>query len=191
MKEEFHLIDQLEMDQFLSRDEWIFLIEHRSDALERYLLKRLKQSASANMAMTFISGGLLNLPTTATTIAITAVSGKAIQTFCVTACLRLRFFPAATSVMNWGFAPLYFRVVKITGLQQNGWQRLLQRFTRIFLIVLLHCPSVNVHGKAIRLCSMRVLTVICSVMKHMTLSITAGFILIRFLPFTDGNAFGI
>ena len=25
----------------------------------------------------------------------------------------------------------------------------------------------------------------------MTLSITAGFILIRFLPFTDGNAFGI
>mgnify|MGYP007092552545 FL=1 len=35
MKEEFHLIDQLEIDQFLSRDEWIFLIEHRSDALER------------------------------------------------------------------------------------------------------------------------------------------------------------
>ena len=40
MKEEFHLIDQLEIDQFLSRDEWIFLIEHRSDALERYLLDR-------------------------------------------------------------------------------------------------------------------------------------------------------
>lgn len=55
MKEEFHLIDQLEMDQFLSRDEWIFLIEHRSDALERYLLKSLKQSVSANMAMIFIS----------------------------------------------------------------------------------------------------------------------------------------
>lgn len=27
MKEEFHLIDQLEIDQFLSRDEWIFLID--------------------------------------------------------------------------------------------------------------------------------------------------------------------
>ena len=40
MKEEFHLIDQLEMDQFLSRDEWIFLIEHRSDALERYLFEK-------------------------------------------------------------------------------------------------------------------------------------------------------
>ena len=52
MKEEFHLIDQLEIDQFLSRDEWIFLIEHRSDALERYLFEK---SASANMAMIFIS----------------------------------------------------------------------------------------------------------------------------------------
>ena len=51
MKEEFHLIDQLEIDQFLSRDEWIFLIEHRSDIF----LKSLKQSASANMAMIFIS----------------------------------------------------------------------------------------------------------------------------------------
>lgn len=40
MKEEFHLIDQLEIDQFLSRDEWIFLIEHRSDALERYLFEK-------------------------------------------------------------------------------------------------------------------------------------------------------
>ena len=40
MREEFHLIDQLEMDQFLSRDEWIFLIEHRSDALERYLFEK-------------------------------------------------------------------------------------------------------------------------------------------------------
>lgn len=40
MKKEFHLIDQLEMDQFLSRDEWIFLIEHRSDALERYLFEK-------------------------------------------------------------------------------------------------------------------------------------------------------
>ena len=181
MKEEFHLIDQLEIDQFLSRDEWIFLIEHRSDALERYFQK------SPIYSLTFRA----LYETRSNSYHITAVSGKAIQTFCVTACLRLRFFPAATSVMNWGFAPLYFRVVKITGLQQNGWQRLLQRFTRIFLIVLLHCPSVNVHGKAIRLCSMRVLTVICSVMKHMTLSITAGFILIRFLPFTDGNAFGI
>ena len=191
MKEEFHLIDQLEIDQFLSRDEWIFLIEHRSDALERYLFEKSEAVRIREYGHDIYIRGLIEFTNYCHNDCYTAVSGKAIQTFCVTACLRLRFFPAATSVMNWGFAPLYFRVVKITGLQQNGWQRLLQRFTRIFLIVLLHCPSVNVHGKAIRLCSMRVLTVICSVMKHMTLSITAGFILIRFLPFTDGNAFGI
>ena len=155
MKEEFHLIDQLEIDQFLSRDEWIFLIEHRSDALERYLFEKSEAVRIREYGHDIYIRGLIEF-----------------TNYCHN-------------------APLYFRVVKITGLQQNGWQRLLQRFTRIFLIVLLHCPSVNVHGKAIRLCSMRVLTVICSVMKHMTLSITAGFILIRFLPFTDGNAFGI
>ena len=184
MKEEFHLIDQLEIDQFLSRDEWIFLIEHRSDALERYLFEKSEAVRIREYGHDIYIRGLIEF-----------------TNYCHNDCYYcgirksnpniLRFFPAATSVMNWGFAPLYFRVVKITGLQQNGWQRLLQRFTRIFLIVLLHCPSVNVHGKAIRLCSMRVLTVIYSVMKHMTLSITAGFILIRFLPFTDGNAFGI
>ena len=191
MKEEFHLIDQLEMDQFLSRDEWIFLIEHRSDALERYLFEKSEAVRIREYGHDIYIRGLIEFTNYCHNDCYYCGIRKAIPTFCVTACLRLRFFPAATSVMNWGSAPLYFRVVKITGLQQNGWQRLLQRFTRIFLIVLLHCPSVNVHGKAIRLCSMRVLTVICSVMKHMTLSITAGFILIRFLPFTDGNAFGI
>ena len=191
MKEEFHLIDQLEIDQFLSRDEWIFLIEHRSDALERYLFEKSEAVRIREYGHDIYIRGLIEFTNYCHNDCYYCGIRKSNPNILRTACLRLRFFPAATSVMNWGFAPLYFRVVKITGLQQNGWQRLLQRFTRIFLIVLLHCPSVNVHGKAIRLCSMRVLTVICSVMKHMTLSITAGFILIRFLPFTDGNAFGI
>ena len=191
MKEEFHLIDQLEIDQFLSRDEWIFLIEHRSDALERYLFEKSEAVRIREYGHDIYIRGLIEFTNYCHNDCYYCGIRKSNPNI-----LRYRLSPSEILSCchigyELGFAPLYFRVVKITGLQQNGWQRLLQRFTRIFLIVLLHCPSVNVHGKAIRLCSMRVLTVICSVMKHMTLSITAGFILIRFLPFTDGNAFGI
>lgn len=191
MREEFHLIDQLEMDQFLSRDEWIFLIEHRSDALERYLFEKSEAVRIREYGHDIYIRGLIEFTNYCHNDCYYCGIRKSNPNI-----LRYRLSPSEILSRchigyERGFVPLYFKVVKITGLQQNGWQRLLQRFTRIFLIVLLHCPSVNVHGKAIRLCSMRVLTVICSVMKHMTLSITAGFILIRFLPFTDGNAFGI
>lgn len=191
MKEEFHLIDQLEIDQFLSRDEWIFLIEHRSDALERYLFEKSEAVRIREYGHDIYIRGLIEFTNYCHNDCYYCGIRKSNPNI-----LRYRLSPSEILSCchigyELGFRTFVLQVVKITGLQQNGWQRLLQRFTRIFLIVLLHCPSVNVHGKAIRLCSMRVLTVICSVMKHMTLSITAGFILIRFLPFTDGNAFGI
>ena len=187
MKEEFHLIDQLEIDQFLSRDEWIFLIEHRSDALERYLFEKSEAVRIREYGHDIYIRGLIEFTNYCHNDCYYCGIRKSNPNI-----LRYRLSPSEIlSCCHIGYELGFRTFVLQGGLQQNGWQRLLQRFTRIFLIVLLHCPSVNVHGKAIRLCSMRVLTVICSVMKHMTLSITAGFILIRFLPFTDGNAFGI
>ena len=59
MKEEFHLIDQLEIDQFLSRDEWIFLIEHRSDALERYLFEKSEAKTVYPKSLDFLLCGCI------------------------------------------------------------------------------------------------------------------------------------
>lgn len=192
MKEEFHLIDQLEIDQFLSRDEWIFLIEHRSDALERYLFEKSEAVRIREYGHDIYIRGLIEF-----------------TNYCHNDCYYCGIRKSNPNILRYRLSPseilscchigyeLGFRTFVLQGGEDNWFTT--KRMAEIVAEIHSHFPDCAITlsigerftGKAIRLCSMRVLTVICSVMKHMTLSITAGFILIRFLPFTDGNAFGI
>lgn len=74
MKDAFRLIDKLETNKELARDEWIFLFDNYDDESSGYLFQNPLLSQRVYLAIKFIQEDLLNSQTTVKMTVFTAAS---------------------------------------------------------------------------------------------------------------------